>query len=97
MICRSTLAKLQAARFGITSRSIAAQSMQSRSKRFWMLSQYCAEVPKYRPRRAAVSAVMPAFLIHDQADAVGRHADRLRQAVDADLFILQAFSRILPG
>ena len=36
-----------------------------------------------------------AFLIHDQADAVGRHADRLRQAVDADLFILQVW--ILPG
>ena len=35
-----------AAFFGMTSRSITALSMESRSKRFWMFSQYCAEVPK---------------------------------------------------
>src|SRR6202167_3358930 len=39
--------------------------------------------PRGRVRRDA------ALLVHDQADAVGRHADRLRQAVYADLFILQ--------
>src|ERR1039458_3699566 len=39
-----------------------------------------------------------AFLVHDQADAVRRHADRLRQSVNADLFILhvleQDFARV---
>src|SRR6185437_9910728 len=35
---------IQAAFFGMTSRSITALSMESRSKRFWMFSQYCADV-----------------------------------------------------
>ena len=34
-----------------------------------------------------------AFLIHDQADAACRHADRLCQPVDADPFILQIFEK----
>ncbi len=33
----------------------------------------------------------PALLIHDQADAVGRHSYRLRQSVDADLLVLHVF------
>src|SRR5260370_11665242 len=37
----------------------------------------------------------PAFLIDDQADAVRRHPDRLRQPVDADLFVLHVFEQNL--
>src|ERR1017187_321907 len=36
-----------------------------------------------------------AFPVHDQADAVRRHADRLRQSVDADLFILHVLEQDL--
>jgi hypothetical protein len=39
----------------------------------------------------------PALLIHDQADAVRRHPDRLRQPVDADLLVLHVFEQNLAG
>jgi hypothetical protein len=60
-----------------------------------MFSQYCADVPKERPRHAAVSVRDAAFPVHDQADAVRRHAGRLRQPVDADLFIPHVFEQDL--
>jgi len=43
---RDRLFFVQAAFFGMTSRSITALSIESRSNRFWIFSQYCAEVPK---------------------------------------------------
>jgi hypothetical protein len=90
-----TGAKFKAACLGIKSRSIAVQSMQSRSKRFRSASiARGAKVPSQPRGRVRRDA---ALLIHDQADAVRRYADRLRQAVNADLFILQVFKQILPG
>jgi hypothetical protein len=35
--------------------------------------------------------------IHDQADAVRRHPDRLGQTFDADLLVFHVFEQILPG
>ena len=70
--------KSQAACFGITSPldhgPIDAVEVDSDSG---MLSQYCAEVPKSRPSRAAVSAVMLRFSFTIRLMAVRRHADRL--------------------
>ncbi len=61
----------------------------SKSWRAWRLIQNSGEVPKYRPSRNTVSAVIPRASEHDVVEPRAGHLEGLRQDIDAELQWLQ--------
>ena len=82
------------------SRSMASPFVASTSERsywLWRFFQKAAPVPKYRPRRTAVSAVIDRSRPKDCRDPVGGHPDGERELIRAHVAGVEFRSEELSG